>query len=74
MKDFMLLGLRIINSGVSIETFSARYGESLVENFVNEIEQLLKQGLVEWWGKGKTQLRLSKRGVMIANQVFMHFV
>jgi len=74
MKDFMLLGLRIINSGVSIETFSARYGESLMEVFVNEIEQLLKQGLVEWWGKDKTQLRLSKRGVMIANQVFMQFV
>ena len=74
MKDFMLLGLRLINSGVSIETFSARYGESLMEVFYYEIETLLKQDLVEWWGKDKTQLRLSKRGIMVANQVFMHFV
>jgi len=42
--------------------------------FADDIEQLLNQGLVKWWGDGQTFLRLSKRGVMVANQVFMHFV
>lgn len=74
MKDFMLLGLRLINPGVSSETFAEWYGESAADVFADDIEQLLNQGLVKWWGDGQTFLRLSKRGVMVANQVFMHFV
>ena len=46
MKDFMLLGLRLINPGVSSETFAEWYGESAADVFADDIEELLNQGLV----------------------------
>jgi oxygen-independent coproporphyrinogen-3 oxidase len=73
MKDHMLMGLRLTQLGVNSEQFICRYDASIDEVFESEIGLLLGQGLVEW-GQGKECLRLSKRGVMVANQVFRHFV
>ncbi len=73
MKDHLLLGLRLTRSGVNTEEFFSRYGKSIYDIFESEIGILLNQGLIQW-GDGKECLRLSKRGVMVANQVFMHFI
>jgi len=73
MKDQLLLGLRLTQSGVDNGEFSSRFGKLIEDVFEEEIKLLEKQGLVEWW-KGRNFLRLTKRGVMVANQVFMHFV
>jgi coproporphyrinogen III oxidase-like Fe-S oxidoreductase len=73
MKDHMLMGLRLTQLGVNSEQFICRYDASIDEVFESEIGLLLGQGLVEW-GQGKECLRLSKRGVMVANQVFRHFL
>jgi len=73
MKDQVLLGLRLTQSGVDNEKFSARFGQSIDDVFEKVIILLENQGLVEWW-EGKNSLRLTKRGLMVANQVFMHFV
>lgn len=74
MNDFMLLGLRLVKTGVSSERFESQYGHSIMEVFDKEISSLLEFGLVEWVGGEKSRLRLTKRGVMVANQVFMEFV
>ncbi|MDY6868028.1 MAG: radical SAM family heme chaperone HemW [Chloroflexota bacterium] len=74
MRDFMMLGLRLVQEGVSIERFQERYGRSLINVFEDEIQSLIDRGIIEWTGEEKSRLRLSKRGVMIANQAFMEFV
>lgn len=73
MKDHLLMGLRLTKQGIDIKHFFSRYGESIEEVFGKDIEKLFQQGLLSW-GNDKKFLCLSKRGVMVANQVFMHFI
>jgi oxygen-independent coproporphyrinogen-3 oxidase len=74
MKDFMWLGLRLVNEGVTEHRFYKTYGYSMQKVFDMEISALLDRGLVSWSGEEGGTLKLSKRGVMLANQVFMQFV
>ncbi len=74
MKDQMMLGLRLINEGVSASSFERRFGAAMRDVFAQEIANLIQLGLVEWVGENKTALRLTRRGVMVANQAFMAFV
>jgi oxygen-independent coproporphyrinogen III oxidase len=74
MRDFLLLGLRLIQEGVSMQSFKNLYGVSMKIEFSHEISFLLKNKLVEWENGDQDRLRLTNRGVMVANQVFMQFV
>jgi hypothetical protein len=42
--------------------------------FTREIADLVQRGLAEWVGENKTALRLTRRGIMVANRAFMEFV
>ena len=75
MMDEMMLGLRLIQQGVSEKRFAERYGQSLREVFDAELSRLTGLGLLEWIEDGGEQrIRLTHHGVMVANQVFMEFV
>jgi oxygen-independent coproporphyrinogen-3 oxidase len=74
MKDQVMLGLRLIDEGVSRQAFTERFGVDMANVFAAEIETLSKQELVEWVGNNKKALRLTRRGIMVANQAFMAFV
>lgn len=74
MNDFMMLGLRLVQEGVSVDEFVARYGQEMMSVFGKTINQLQDKGLVAWSMGGERRLRLTKRGVMVANHVFMEFV
>jgi len=74
MKDFMLLGLRLIRDGVSVARFFEWYRKSMGDVFKDEIKILESQGLIAWEGDLRNKLRLTKRGILVANQVFMQFV
>ena len=74
MRDFMMLGLRLVQEGVSVEVFAEEFGQDMTAVFEKEIDLLVKQGLIEWVQGGFNRLRLTKRGIFVANQVFMHFV
>lgn len=75
MRDFMMLGLRLVKEGVSERRFLARYGQSMQTIFGKEINQLVEQGLVEWVEEGiGPRLRLTPRGILLANRVFREFV
>jgi oxygen-independent coproporphyrinogen-3 oxidase len=72
MSEFMMTGLRLTQEGVSMSEFNARFGTSMQVVFGKEIDELLKLGLIE---KGHEEnLKLTKHGRLLGNQVFMRFV
>jgi coproporphyrinogen III oxidase-like Fe-S oxidoreductase len=73
-RDYMMLGLRLIKEGVNRTDFKRRYGLDMSVLFQTEIELLLGQRLVERVEGDEGRLRLSKRGIMLANRVFREFV
>jgi len=71
MSELMMTGLRLTNAGVTEADFRSRFGLGLMEVYPKEIEELVGLGLLEWNGQA---LRLTKRGRLLGNQVFMRFV
>jgi oxygen-independent coproporphyrinogen III oxidase len=74
MQEMMMVGLRLTQAGVSRQDFAVRFGQPLEAVFGKEIERLLKAGLLEWREPGDDRLRLTPRGRLLGNQVFMQFV
>lgn len=72
--ESMMMGLRLTREGVSADRFYERFGASLQEMFEKEIDRFLKSGLLEWAGEGQCRLRLTQRGRLLGNQVFMEFL
>lgn len=75
MNDEMMLGLRLIEQGVSADGFFERYHVRMEEKFRKELARFVRLGLLEWVDEGESQrIRLTHHGIMVANQVFMAFV
>ncbi|NTU56671.1 MAG: hypothetical protein HGA79_10520 [Anaerolineales bacterium] len=78
MSEFMMTGLRLTQEGVSMQEFQARFGQSMQDVFGKEINELLKLDLIEKqtseFSKNSEVLRLTQRGRLLGNQVFMRFV
>ncbi len=74
MQEFIMLGLRLIREGVSDKTFKQRFNISMKKVFTKEITYLNNLGLVAWDRFDSDQLRLTERGVFVANRVFREFV
>jgi len=71
MRETMMMGMRLTEEGVSDDVFQARFGISLKEAFQSEISELIDWGLIEWVDE---RIRLTPKGILLGNQVFMHFV
>lgn len=74
MQETMMVGLRLTREGVSSAGFWRRFGASLEDEFGGEIERLLQIGLLEWTPGPDPHLRLTRKGRLLGNQVFMQFV
>jgi oxygen-independent coproporphyrinogen-3 oxidase len=74
MQETMFMGLRLVQQGISNIAFKNRFGISIMDIFGNEVDELLGIGLVEWVGGENEILRLTRRGILLGNQVFMRFV
>lgn len=74
MQETMMVGLRLTQQGVSAHDFQQRFDQSLEDAFGKEIEYLTRAGLLEWVDVEKPRLRLTRRGRMLGNQVFLRFV
>ena len=74
MKETMMMGLRLTEEGVSRAAFGDRFGEQLLDVFQREIEQLIASDLLEWEPEEGDRLRLTPRGRLLGNQVFLKFV
>lgn len=70
VSEWLFLGLRMLE-GVDKEAFEALFGASLDGVYGAQIASLLHEGLLEDSGR---RLRLSRRGVILSNQVFLRFV
>jgi len=71
MSDYMLNNLRLVKAGVSDADFQSRFGSGLTDVYTAEMEELIRFGLLE---QANDSIRLSARGRLLGNQVFMRFV
>jgi oxygen-independent coproporphyrinogen-3 oxidase len=71
MGETMMLGLRLLQNGVSTEAFIQRHGVSIEEQFGAQLARLDRLGLliVE-----RERVRLSHRGGLLANSVCAEFL
>lgn len=69
-KEFMLLGLRKID-GVDISAFKAKFAQNPLFLFRKEIQKLVDEGLLV---VDLNQIRLTRRGLDLANIVWEQFV
>jgi oxygen-independent coproporphyrinogen-3 oxidase len=74
MQETMMVGLRLTQEGVTEQGFQKRFGQSLHKVFGVEIDRLVELGLLEWVDAEAPRLRLTRRGRLLGNQVFMQFV
>jgi oxygen-independent coproporphyrinogen-3 oxidase len=71
MTETMILGLRLLEEGISATAFAERHGHSLVEVFGRELRGLADSGLVEWDGE---RVRVSRANWLLVNEVAVCFV
>ena len=71
MGETMMMGLRLLQEGVAYERFRARFGCDLRQRYARELADLDQLGLIEI---GPERLRLSRRGRLLGNQVFLRFL
>ncbi|MBI5296541.1 MAG: radical SAM family heme chaperone HemW [Chloroflexi bacterium] len=71
MGEFMMTGLRLTREGVTNADFRSRFGRGLFDVYEKEAGDLIRKGLLEWTGE---RLRLTRRGRLLGNQVFMQFI
>lgn len=89
MAEFMIMGLRLVRDGVASREFSRRFERDLAASYAAEIQRLESVGLIEWIAKATSEsaaagfhgrngaaeaLRLTRRGRLLGNQVFMRFL
>jgi oxygen-independent coproporphyrinogen-3 oxidase len=82
IAELMITGLRLTREGVALAKFQRRYGTSLGDMYRGEIEELTAAGLLELSadsspvaaGPGGQVLRLTRRGRLLGNQVFIRFL
>ncbi len=79
MSEYMLNNLRLTNAGVAESDFRSRFGCGLLDVYPKEIEELIRNGLLEHEQtsevlKTSEVYRLTKRGRLLGNQVFVKFV
>jgi oxygen-independent coproporphyrinogen-3 oxidase len=72
--ETMMMGLRLVNDGVSASEFMQRFGMSLESHFNEQITRLISVGLLEWADEPDKRLRLTLRGHLLGNQVFKEFI
>jgi putative oxygen-independent coproporphyrinogen III oxidase len=71
MSEYMLNNLRLVKAGASDADFKSRFGSGLVDFYAVEVEELIRFGLLEQEGDS---IKLTKRGRLLGNQVFLRFV
>jgi oxygen-independent coproporphyrinogen-3 oxidase len=72
--ETMMMGLRLVDEGVSAAGFQRRFGDTLESIYGVQIKRLVSLGLLEWVGAREDVLRLTRYGRLLGNQAFMEFV
>ena len=69
-SEFVFLGLRL-NRGIDLSEYKRKFGNDLLERYSNELDTLKANGLVE---NGNGIVRLTRKGMLLSNEVFAAFV
>lgn len=69
-KEYMLLGLRKID-GIKISSFKNKFGCNPIIEFKNELNKLVQEKLIEI---DLDQIKLTKKGIDLANLVWEEFI
>lgn len=70
LSEYIFLGLRMAD-GISLTGFAEEFGERLEQRYAEEIRQLQQAGLLAY---SQDRLCLTKRGMLLSNQVFVRFL
>jgi len=76
LSEALFLGLRK-TEGIKVESFFKRYGVNILTQFQDELADMREQGLVEIENSEcsyETSLRLTRRGLLLSNEVFVKFI
>lgn len=73
MKEYFLLGFRLLK-GVDLSLFEERFGKELPQPIRESLDSLLEQGLIQRQETPHEVYALTRRGLDLANFVFMEFV
>lgn len=71
MSDTMITQLRLLQEGVDLPAFAARFGRPVTEAYPGEVERLEAWGLLR---RAEERLLLTEEGRFLSNQVFYRFV
>jgi oxygen-independent coproporphyrinogen-3 oxidase len=74
MGETAMMGLRLVEEGLRDDLFQERFGKSLFEVYKEQINELVRLGLLEVVEGEAHAIRLTKRGRLLGNQVFMRFL
>lgn len=74
MADTAMMGLRLVKEGLRDDVFIQKFNQSLFEVYREPIEELSRQGLLVVDHTDGGSIHLTKRGCMLGNQVFYHFL
>jgi oxygen-independent coproporphyrinogen-3 oxidase len=71
MGETMMMGLRLVEEGVELGRFRARFGIDVLERFAEELAELQELGLIAVNGE---RVKLTSRGRLLGNQAFLRFL
>ena len=71
MGETMMLGLRLLEDGVSPASFARRHGASIFDRFGSQLARMTSIGLIE---ADDARVRLTVRGALLANSVCAEFL
>jgi oxygen-independent coproporphyrinogen-3 oxidase len=71
MGETMMLGLRLVQEGVTFERFEQRHGRSMREVFGDDVARLERLGLLD---VPPDRVRLTRQARLVGNQVFVAFL
>jgi len=75
MEETMMMGLRLLQEGVSLKRFQKRFGRDFRVVFSKELEKLMAMRLIQWKGnKNNKRLVLTPNAYFVANQAFLEFI
>ena len=75
IKETLMMGLRLTEEGINTEQFKNRFSLKIEDIYFDQIEKLIVLGLIEYIIFNKSRiLRLTKKGRMLGNQVFLEFI
>jgi oxygen-independent coproporphyrinogen-3 oxidase len=74
LQEAMMVGLRLTKEGIARSHYLHKYHVDFYDNYGQQIDHLVKNSLLEWVDGVKEILRLTRKGRLLGNQVFMQFV